>query len=102
MIFSTIGYFCSPASFSSILVVSVPKSVFSLNSAIRLTEMFFFFSMSLRNSKKLVTNKSSCGVVRKNHLKLRWVSVAEDDSGFMKGMPLRSATWLAVFVTLLK
>ena len=91
----------SAASLTSSFVVSLPHSVFSFISAKFFGAIFFFASRSFRNSKKLRTNRSSCGVVRKNHLKPRVVSDADDDSALRNGIPLRSATWLAVAVTLL-
>ncbi len=95
--------FClnSGASLVCSLVVSVPHRPFSLRLATTPALMPFLASSSFRKSKALRTNRSSCGVVRKNHLKLRCVSEADEDSGFRKGMPARSAIWLAVAVTAL-
>jgi hypothetical protein len=44
----------------------------------------------------------SCGLVRKNHLKPLSVSAGDEESAFTNGIPERSATWLAVLVTLEK
>ena len=74
------------ASEASSLVVSVPQSVFSLMVAIGPTLVPRFASNSFMNSKKLRTNRSSCAVVRKNHLKPRCVSEADDDSAFRNGI----------------
>ena len=85
------------------LAAPVPNSVFSAKMAMRFgCAMPFRFWRSRRNSKAFCTKSSSCGVVRKNHLKPRWVSAGEEESAFRKGTPLRSATWLAVVVTVLK
>jgi hypothetical protein len=49
----------------------------------------------LEQSNVSCTTRASCGVVRKNPLKPRWVSDGDEDSGFTKGMQLRSALRLA-------
>jgi hypothetical protein len=55
----------------------------------------------LRNSNIAIEKCSSCGLVRKNHLKPRRWRVGEDDSPERYGTPTRSHTVLAVAETLL-
>ena len=66
----------------------MPNSVFSAKMATRFTWTPFLASAaSLRNSKAFCTKSSSWGVVRKNHLKPRWVSATEDEESLRKGTP---------------
>ena len=59
-----------------------------------------FFWKSAKKSNIAWLKCSSCGDVRKNHLKPRRVSPGEADSAERCGTPNRSATWLVVAVTL--
>ena len=87
------------ASFSCTLALSVPNAVSSWKIAAVSNLTPFLAPKSFRKSNISCEKVSSVGEVRKKYLRPRWVSAGCEDSALRKGMPARSAAWLAAAVT---
>ena len=84
---------------SCTLALSEPKAVSSWKIEIDPNFCPVLALKSFRNSNMSREKCSSVGEVRKKYLRPRCVRAGCEDSGVRKGMPARSAAWLAAAVT---
>ena len=89
----------SLASRSCTLALSAPKAVSSWKMETLSNFLPVLAPRSFRKSNMRSEKVSSVGEVRKKYLRPRCVRAGCEDSALTKGMPARSAAWLAAAVT---